>query len=71
MTFLPQSQVRRWTLTAAQCYQIGCNCEKCYLPQILETKCLMKKTVIKLVKEFGAPDIEKIKQEQQQGYTKY
>lgn len=69
--FLPQFQVRRWTLTAAQCYQIGCNCEKCYLPEILETKCEMKKTVIKLVKEFGAPDIEKIKQEQQEGFTKY
>lgn len=69
--FLPQFQAKRWTLTAAQCYQIGCNCEKCYLPEILETKCVMRKTVIELVKKFGAPDIEKNKQEQQQGFTKY
>lgn len=71
MTFLPQFQANRWTLSAAQCYQIGCNCEKCYLPEILETKCLMKTTVIELVRKFGAPDIEKIKQEQQEGFTRY
>ncbi len=71
MTFLPQFQANKWTLSAAECYLKGCKCSTCNLATFLETKCLMKKTVIKLVKEFGAPDIEKIKQEQQQGYTKY
>ena len=69
--FTPQFQVRRWTLTAAECYFNKCNCKTCPLPYILETKCLMKFTVIKLVREFGIPDIKKIKEEQKEGYTKY
>ena len=71
MTFLPQFQANRWTLSAAECYLKGCNCSTCDLPQTLETKCVMKKVVFELVRKFGAPDIEKIKQEQQQGFTKY
>ena len=71
MAFAPHFQVRRWTLTAAECYLNGCNCSTCPLPYILETKCLMKITVIELVRKFGAPDIEKIKQEYKTGYTKY
>ena len=71
MTFLTQIQTNRWTLSAAECYLKGCNCQICDLPFTLETKCLMKTTVIELVRKFGAPDIEKIKQEQQKGFTKY
>lgn len=71
MTFLPQFQANKWTLSAAECYLKGCNCSTCNLATFLETKCVMKKVVFELVRKFGAPDIEKIKQEQQEGFTKY
>lgn len=71
MTFQPQFQAKRWTISAAECYLKGCDCSKCNLKKTLETKCLMKKTVFELVRKFGAPDIEKIKEENKQGYIKY
>ena len=45
-----------WTKLATECYQLGCNCAKCSLYNLLETKCQMKKTVIALVRELGRPN---------------
>ena len=45
----------QWTLTAIECYKLGCDCEKCDLPSILETKCVMKYAVFQLVRKFGIP----------------
>ncbi|MBQ8635321.1 hypothetical protein IJ425_04120 [bacterium] len=71
MTFQPQFQANRWTLTAAECYSNGCNCSTCDMPLMLETKCQMKRIVFELVRKFGAPDIEEIKQKTPKGFTKY
>ena len=71
MPTYPQFKVKKWTIQAAECYEYGCNCKICPLRFILETKCVMKKTVIELVKKFGAPDIETIKQTAPKGFTKY
>ena len=46
---------KNWTKSAVDCYRIGCNCAKCKLARILESKCMMKKTVMTLVKSIGAP----------------
>lgn len=64
MTFQPQFQAHKWTISAAECYFNGCNCSTCDLPLTLETKCVMKTVVFELVRKFGAPDREKIKKEQ-------
>ena len=47
----------KWTPTSIDCYEIGCNCNKCELYRILNTKCQMKNVVMELVKKFGAPNI--------------
>lgn len=53
-------QVRRWNKTAADCYKLGCDCQKC---PIYETyfkgkpyKCQMKIAVFEMVRKFGTPD---------------
>ena len=70
MSFAPKFIAKQWTLTAAECYSIGCNCSKCYLKKILETKCLMKIIVFELVRKFGKPDLVKIQEQQKKGYTR-
>lgn len=49
----------RWTQTARECYEIGCNCRNCLLYIILGYKCKMKQAVFELVRKFGAPPEEK------------
>ena len=44
----------KWTKTSAQCYERGCVCEGCFYSQ-METKCVMKDSVIELLKKFGEP----------------
>ena len=45
----------KWTQSSIDCYKIGCNCSKCNIKKIINTKCYMKQVVIELVKKFGAP----------------
>ena len=46
-----------WTNSAFECYEIGCNCSKCNLPDNLETingfNCSMKYVVRELVRKYG------------------
>lgn len=44
-----------WTKSSIDCYKRGCNCQGCYIQDMLETPCLMKVAVIELVKKLGAP----------------
>ena len=71
MKFHPKFKVKKWTPSSAFCYSIRCNCSKCYLAEILETKCKMKAVVFELIRKFGIPDIEKIENEYPKGFTKY
>ena len=48
--------LKGWTQTAIDCYNLGCNCNKCKLKNIISSECCMKQTVILLVKKFGKPD---------------
>lgn len=44
-----------WTQQAIDCFEIGCRCSKCFINKNIESKCLMKSTVIELVRRFGKP----------------
>lgn len=44
-----------WTPQAIDCYNRGCNCSGCIMPKIMESECLMKITVIELIKKIGKP----------------
>lgn len=57
------SQVcKKWTQSAIDCYNIGCQCSKCGLYHLIfknsESKCVMKHTVIELVRKIGIPGKE-------------
>ena len=47
--------LKGWTQMAEDCYNIGCDCSKCSIKNILSSECHMKQTVILLVKKFGKP----------------
>ena len=55
-----ETNSKNWTPSAIDCYSIGCNCSKCYLHKLYflgkESKCMMRSTVIELVRKLGAPD---------------
>ena len=55
-----------WTDAARDCYNIGCQCNKCLLSLFLEEPCYMRDTVFELVRKFGAP-----KNEKESIFTKY
>lgn len=44
-----------WTPSALDCYFRRCRCKGCPLFEILETPCLMKYTVIQIIKKQGKP----------------
>ncbi len=52
---------KNWTPTAIDCYKLGCFCKKCNLYKIYfkdsTHKCMMKDTVIELVRRLGAPNV--------------
>lgn len=50
--------LKRWTISARDCYFRGCVCLGCPTYKILETKCRMKQTVLELVRKFGKPEKE-------------
>jgi len=53
------SKPKEWTQSSIYCYKIGCNCQKCDIYEIMETKCQMKRVVLELVKLYGPPKIER------------
>lgn len=58
--------VRRWTLTAIDCWQRGCVCEGCFYQQFFGEgqpyqKCQMKAAVVELVRVIGIPEGEEEK----------
>ena len=57
--FVPKTLLRRWTITAIECYMRGCVCKGCIYNDFFESevKCQMKNVVIELVKKIGTPDI--------------
>lgn len=50
---------RKWTKSAADCYFMGCVCSKCFIYKVIFSKrsykCMMKNTVIELVRQIGKP----------------
>lgn len=54
--------LKKWTPTAIDCYNIGCQCSKCGLYHLIfknsTSKCMMKYTVWELVKNLGSPKID-------------
>ena len=46
----------RWTDASIYCYERNCICEGCVYNEHLETKCIMKNTVLELFKKFGKPE---------------
>lgn len=53
--FYQNEDLLRWTPSAVECYERNCACNGCPISKIIETQCLMKNTVIKLVKNCGVP----------------
>ena len=54
-----ETNSKKWTPTAIDCYLLGCTCSKCYIHKIYfmntNFKCMMKQTVIELVRRIGKP----------------
>ena len=48
----------RWSQSAIDCYRRGCVCVGCLMKEITEQKCNMKKSVLELVAQLGAPPPE-------------
>ena len=46
---------QHWTASAIDCYNRGCVCNGCPTKAIVETPCLMKQSVLELVKQIGPP----------------
>ncbi len=48
-----------WNRTAIECYEIGCQCEICFLYRVYfnnsPDECKMKKVVKKLIRKVGIP----------------
>ena len=48
--------VYRWTESALMCYERNCRCKGCTFFKRFESQpCMMKKTVLELIKKFGIP----------------
>lgn len=56
-----ESNLRRWTVSARDCYLIGGNCEICPYFELMKNQprgCQMKAVVLELVKAHGKPKEE-------------
>lgn len=56
----PEMTVNKWTESSIYCYKRGCQCSGCFYQKILSSPCMMKNTVLELVKLYGKPKEEKI-----------
>lgn len=45
----------RWTKGAAECYERGCRCEGCPTFELIGKECKMKRSVVRLVQDYGVP----------------
>lgn len=46
-----------WTEGSIYCYKRGCNCQGCYMKDLIESMpCRMKSAVLELVRKFGKPN---------------
>lgn len=52
---ISENVARNWTRQAKDCYRIGCNCDMCIIPKIMNEPCQMKRTVFTLVRNLGIP----------------
>lgn len=52
-------RITKWTESAIDCYRIGCDCSKCEITKLITHPCKMKNEVFELVKNIGAPNIER------------
>lgn len=51
---------KKWTEGSVYCYERGCNCQGCYIKDLIESMpCKMKSSVMELVRKFGKPQEEK------------
>lgn len=57
------ANLRGWSIQAAECFNINCECIMCKVPRIMDSKCEMKATVLELYKRFGRPTSENTKRE--------
>lgn len=57
----PFTHAEHWTEGAVFCYKRGCNCNGCYVKDMLETRCEMKRAVFELVRKFGKPPENELK----------
>lgn len=60
------AQVRKWTLSAIECYHRKGMCSDCPMLEIMETPCNMDFTVSVLLKKLGKPNkqlLEKLERE--------
>lgn len=48
----------KWTTDAINCYELNCNCKKCFLAKVLETPCVMYQTVKYNLEKIGTPEEE-------------
>lgn len=60
LKYRPRNREYIWTQQAIECYERGCNCDGCYIKEVLETRCVMKAAVIELVRRYGKPTHEKM-----------
>lgn len=44
-----------WTKSALDCYDIGANCARCYLPLDIQKRCQMAQTIKEIVRQYGKP----------------
>lgn len=53
----PNHMPYTWSVSAVDCYELGCNCSKCnIIPQDMKKECQMKETVLELVRRYGKPE---------------
>lgn len=59
-----------WTEFSVYCYLRGCNCEGCSIKKMIESPCMMKSSVIRIVQNIGRPTEEIIKGLKNENYKK-
>lgn len=58
--------IRRWNLTAVECYMRGCDCSGCPIYELYfkneKYSCRMKEAIVEMVRKFGKPTERFIKE---------
>ena len=53
--FFNTSNYTHWSESAIMCYERGCKCDGCPIQEIITSQCMMKHSVLVLVKNIGKP----------------